>query len=522
MTSSSSFNKITFNCDVMIHIYKFLNIGDQLRLAQVDENQRSIFLQFVSPVKYKKFKVIQFEGDYIVSDDTDTDRILLRNSRDLEEFLQFYGNNVYEFLVRVKLNDRNFSELFENTSPRMEFFKNLVKFKIYCRRITVDDIVKVVNNMPNLEELQLHAVIIETEQSNGCITRAIVKELLRLQSPLHLKQLKIITKAPFSLKGSTSLVPMLNSFRNLNILDIDHFCNEMVIVLESLTQLHQLTLRSTDFSEEPSVILPPNITTLHLIDCVGILLEHIQQFLHENLNPKLIEFVAIKTYFRVKEFKELHISSRIKTLNIGSFDLNQFRSPFVENSALENLNLGTFHAKNLTMNTLHNLKNLKMLSLQITLPDEGFYVIRILQELPLLRELVVRHATSSWPSLRAVVTSVTSLKILSFQNSDTILGFWFDMFSLNPKLELQLRLNTDDPNRLQFLIEHENFPRNLRKIEVCGFTVDFYLSCIFPDCNKLRKNFKSVLKTINYNIDDYEPLYHLERKCNIIMSRYKK
>ncbi|XP_073837951.1 uncharacterized protein isoform X2 [Musca autumnalis] len=313
--------------------------------------------------------------------------------------------------------------------------------------------------------------------------------------------------------SSTSLVPMLNSFRNLNILDIDHYCNEMVSVFESLTQLHQLTLRSTDFSEEPSVILQPNITTLHLIDCVGILLEHIQQFLHENLNPKLIEFVAIKTYFRVKEFKELHISSRIKTLNIGSFDLNQFRSPFVKNSALENLNLGTFHAKNLTMNILHNLKNLKMLSLQITLPDEGFYVIRILQELPLLRELVVLHATSAWPSLRAVVSSVTSLKILSFLNSDPILGFWFNMFSLNPKLELQLRVNTDDPNRLQNLIQHENFPRNLRKIEVCGFTVD---------CNKLRKNFKSVLKTINYNIDDYEPLYHLERKCNIIMSRYKK
>ncbi|XP_073837952.1 uncharacterized protein isoform X3 [Musca autumnalis] len=134
-------------------------------------------------------------------------------------------------------------------------------------------------------------------------------------------------------------------------------------------------------------------------------------------------------------------------------------------------------------------------------------------KLPLLRELVVLHATSAWPSLRAVVSSVTSLKILSFLNSDPILGFWFNMFSLNPKLELQLRVNTDDPNRLQNLIQHENFPRNLRKIEVCGFTVD---------CNKLRKNFKSVLKTINYNIDDYEPLYHLERKCNIIMSRYKK
>ncbi|XP_073839352.1 uncharacterized protein [Musca autumnalis] len=548
--ASASFNKIVFNCDVMIHIYKFLNIGDQLRLAQADENLRSIFLQFISPITFNKLEIYQYdEENYILSKDTDADCILIRNSRDLEEFQKFYGCSVYDLVAHIRL--------------RMEFFENLRILQwYYVGDFTIDDMVQITNNLPKLEELQVYARNFEIEPTNHCIAPAIVKELLRLAKlkklvvnislSCHIKFkdfYEIVTQLPLEIietnlpilfdsddnefefqqsplplmqletgnKGiDRSYISMLNNFPNLNILNIKECSNEMLRALRRLTQLHQLTIWNTDFGEEENVILPPNLTTLHLISCKGLLLLHLQQFLHENSNPKLIEFVAHGTDFRTKEFKELHISPRIKTLNTGSFDLNQFRSPFVENSALENLTLqGQFGIGHLALDTLLNLRNLKKLSLSLTLPEEGFSVIRILQELPLLRELIVRETifkSSSFPSLQAVVTSVTCLKISCYKSSDDIMGFWFDMFSLNPELELQMHV-IKTPSKLQNLIQHEKFPRNLRKIQICGFTVD---------CNKLRNHFESVLKTINYNIYDYEPFYPFQRKCNIIMSRNKK
>ncbi|XP_073843348.1 uncharacterized protein [Musca autumnalis] len=572
--SATNFNKIASNCDVMIHIYKFLNFVDQLRLAQVDEYLRSIFLQYIWPISYNKLRVIEFDDDYIISNETDADRILFRNATDLKEFLKFYGKNV--------------NDLFTDTPLQMDFFRNLIKLKCHIQRVTVDDMVQLTNALPNLEELQVYAYRFETRQRNACIARGIVAELLRF---LKLKKLKlnidhfnckmkfkdfweIVTKLPleimelnipiifdsddneFELQQSPlplmqleittigndgRFLAMLNSFRNLKVLTIRlKYHKEMASALVSLTQLHQLTIYATDFCEVTNLILPPNITRLHLYHCYGLSLENLQQFLDEHSYPKLIEFVTIGTYFRVKEFKQLHISSRIKTLNIESFDLSQFHSPFVANSALENLtlhpaddfvfgipliklnsisnchNLHTLdvQGQQLALDTLLNLRNLKKLSLHVILPEQGFYIIRILQELPLLRELVVQQfATSPSPSLQAVVTSVCSLKIFCLEHSSPLLGFWFDIFTLNPQLELQLQIDISGTQTLQDLIENEKFPRNLRKIQICGFTVD---------CNKLRNNFETVLSTIKYSIEEYDSDNPSERKCNIIMSRNKK
>ncbi|XP_073837975.1 uncharacterized protein [Musca autumnalis] len=457
--TSTSFDTIAFNCDVMIHIYEFLNFGDQLRLAQVDVNLRNIFLQFISPISSNKLKAIKFDENYIVSNDTDAGRILIQNSRDFEEFLQIYGKNVCDFSVRNSRDNQKFGDLFTDTPLRMEFFKNIVKLKFYMHRFTINDMAQLTNNLPNLEELQLEISEFENEQPNDCsITAVIFNELLRL--------------------------------------------------------------------ENVTTILPPNITTLHLERCTNLCLDHLQQLLHEKSNPKLIEFAAFRTEFRVKEFKELQISSRIKILDIRSFNLDQFRSPFAENSALEKLtleeaedlrfvdttssyvrlnsisfchNLHTLdmYQQNLAFDTLLILRNLRKLMLFLVLPEQEEYIIRILQELPLLRELVVRpYETIACLSLRAVVTSVTSVKIIYIKLSDDALGFWLDMFSLNPQLELEIRIeyDCDEPIALQYLIEHEKFPRKLRKIQIYGFTVD---------CNDLRNN-KSAFQTINNFIEYYE------------------
>ncbi|XP_073836873.1 uncharacterized protein isoform X2 [Musca autumnalis] len=540
-----TFYKIAFNSDVMIHIYKLLSFGDQLRLAQVDANLRSIFLQYISPICYNKLTVRKLErGYYMVSNGMDTDRSWIQNSSDFEQFQQFYGSTV--------------CDLFAYIPVRMEFFKNLVKLDCYyIYTITQDAMVQLTNNLPNLEELQVYAVEFETEPPNDCIARAIVNELLRFPKLKKLVLNVLICSYEIKFKDFYEIVTQLP----LEIIEINfpilfdtddnelelqqsplplmqletECCNEMLRALNRLTQLHQLTICNTDFCEEANIILPPNLTALHLDHCFGLLLDHLQQFLQEKSYSKLIEFVTIGTDFRIKEFKELHISSRIKILNIEGFNLNQFHSPFVENSALENLtwhgfgrrfamfnsislchNLHTLDMRSgyLALETLLNCTNLKKLSLDRIMPDQEFYVIHILQDLPLLRELVVQQIVkSSCTSLQAVVTCVSSIKIIGFEHFDDILGFWFDMFSLNPQLELQLQCDVHDRNRLQYLTQHEKFPRNLRKIQIFGFTVD---------CSKLRNNFESVWKTISYPLEDYENDHPYRSECNIIMSRNTK
>ncbi|XP_073843541.1 uncharacterized protein isoform X1 [Musca autumnalis] len=570
--SSTNFNDFASNCDVMIHIYKFLNVGDQLRLAQVNGKLRNLFLQYIWSISYNKLTIIEYEYLlYAASNCMDKDRILYLNSSDLEEFLTFYGNNV--------------NGLYTNTRLRMEFFRNLIELK-YCNKgVILNEMTQLSNTSPNLEVLQVYDHGLEFLPPNYFITRGTVTQLLRFvklkklvlyiigfrckikfkdfwvivtklpleilelyipilfdsddnefefqQSPLPLKQLEITTVG-----NDGRFFSMLNSFRNLKVLTTRlQYTNEVANALKCLTQLHQLTLNHSNFNEEANVILPPNITILHLKYCDGLLLVHLQQFLHEDSNPKLTEFIAIETDFRVKEFKELQISSRIKILNIEHFDLNQFRTPFVENSALENLTLHSaegvgsgihfvrlntisfcrnlhtldMHGQNLALDTLVNLKNLKKLSLDLISADQGFYIIRILLELPLLQELAVRELASLiCPTLQAVVTSINCIKIFCFKPPGPTIGFWFDMFSLNPQLELQMRIAELDRETLQNLIQNEKFPSNLRKIKFFGLPVD---------CSELRNNCESVWKRLHYLIYDYEDHYTNGRKCNIIMSR---
>ncbi|XP_073836874.1 uncharacterized protein isoform X3 [Musca autumnalis] len=361
-----TFYKIAFNSDVMIHIYKLLSFGDQLRLAQVDANLRSIFLQYISPICYNKLTVRKLErGYYMVSNGMDTDRSWIQNSSDFEQFQQFYGSTV--------------CDLFAYIPVRMEFFKNLVKLDCYyIYTITQDAMVQLTNNLPNLEELQVYAVEFETEPPNDCIARAIVNELLRF--------------------------PKLK---------------------------------------------------------------------------KLVLNVLICSYeIKFKDFYEIVTQLPLEIIEINF--------PILFDTDDNELELQ-----------------------QSPLP-----LMQLETDLPLLRELVVQQIVkSSCTSLQAVVTCVSSIKIIGFEHFDDILGFWFDMFSLNPQLELQLQCDVHDRNRLQYLTQHEKFPRNLRKIQIFGFTVD---------CSKLRNNFESVWKTISYPLEDYENDHPYRSECNIIMSRNTK
>ncbi|XP_073841200.1 uncharacterized protein [Musca autumnalis] len=475
--TSSDFNKISSNCDVMMKIFELLDTNDQVRLASVNNVLRRIFLDVICSINYETLKIMQFprlfHSNYIVSNNSCIDRIVVYGDKALEKFIKCWGEIVYELTT-------------ESPVP-MCYFPNLIKLKCEFERVSAEDIAQIVVNLPNLKDLDISA---------------------------------------YKCKKTGE--------------------EEVLITHEfgALTQLKHLTICNTEFSYSTrSITLPPNLTTLHLIECENLTFDVLQELLGENSQPQLTEFVSTDTSFDIREFKELKISSRIKTLNIKNFDLEQFRSPFVTNSTLEQLTLYKpfnwrdkglhsirlscltycqqlhtldVYGQYLSLDTLLYLTNLKKLSIYVSVPEQWSYITRILQELPSLRELEVRQNSNvrgPYPPLPpAVVTNVIDVKVKTpnFRTRWTY-DFWFDMFSLNPQLELQMDIRIDGHKCLRDFVRSRKFPKDLRKIIIHGFT---------NDVDKVKYDSKSVYEfKIFYFADENEFEIDDQDEYNVILSR---
>ncbi|XP_073838767.1 uncharacterized protein [Musca autumnalis] len=578
--ASSDSNKIFSNCDVMIKIFKLLKSRDQVRLASVNNALRRIFLDFICPINYETLKIMKFprriQAKYIVSNNSCIDRIVVYGDEALVKFLKRWGEIVYELTT-------------ERPVP-MNYFPNLIKLTCEFVRLTVEDIAQLVVNLPNLKDIDISAY--KCKKTDDYISEEIVKELLRFRNLKRLKlqicedsckikfkdfreiatkqqldilELNVVISPednemepllpPPSLKqlaviafteNPGKFLSLLKTFEHLKTLKVE-FVGEMEVPITNefgeLTQVKHLTICKTSFPySQQSLILPPNLTTLHLRECDNLTLDILQEILDENSQPQLTEFVSMDTSFDISEFKELKISSKIKTLNIKNFDLEQFRSPFVTNSTLEQLTLyKTFYwrykglysiqlscltycqqlhtldvyGQYLSLDTLLYLTNLKKLSIYVSVPAQWSYITRILQELPSLRELEVRQNSNVrgpyTPLPPAVVTNVIDVKVKTpdFHTSWTY-DFWFDMFSLNPQLELEMDIRIYGHKCLRDFVRCRKFPKDLHKIIINGFN---------NDVERVKRDSKSVYHEIFYFTDENEYEIIDPDDCNIIMSR---
>ncbi|XP_073836021.1 uncharacterized protein [Musca autumnalis] len=578
--ASSDFNKISSHCDVIIKIFKFLDTRDQVMLATVNNTLRRIFLDMVCPINYETLIIKRFHrlihANYIVSNNNCTNRHTVYGDDGLLKFLGCWGEIVHELTT-------------DNPVP-MNYFPNLIKLNCEFERLIAEDITQLVVNLPNLEDLEISAQ--KCKKTGDYMSADIIQELLRLTNLKRLElstsddscnitfkdfreivtklQLDILELKVGILPESNELEPLLpppslkhlavtvdtenpgtflnvlKNFDNLKTLEIEFVGEEMEPITNefgALTQLKNLSIFNTEFPYSTrSLILPPNLATLRLIDCQNLTFDALQEFLDENSQPQLTELFAMGTSFRIREFKELKISSKIKNLFIKNFDLEQFRSPFVTNSALEQLELCNSHnlridaldsirlssltfcqklhtldvfGQYLSLDTLLCLTNLKKLSIYVPVPEQWLYITRILQELSSLRELKVHqvlHRPGPYPPLPpAVVTNVVDLKVKTPRpDTSFTYDFWLDMFSLNPQLELKMNISLYGRKRLRDFIECEKFPKDLKKIIIHGFT---------KDVDEVKRDSKSVYDDIHYftDLNEYEVLDPDE--YNIIMSR---
>lgn len=520
MAASHCFDRIASNDDVMIYIYNFLNFGDQLRLAKVNADLGRIFRHHIWPMDYDQLKLIEFDDVYIVSNGTtDTDRKLLPTRFDLLSFLHFYGDSVSELSIDL-------------TVLPVSFLRNVVKLNCHVAN-GGGSIGELVSRLPDLEDLQMDFDEDQPGAKIQILLRLVKLKTLRLrhitvslkafwkiatQLPLEILELGLspqISARSHSLKphGQNSalreltiseqridnkMLTLLSKFENLEVLTISlrgRFSSEML----ALQKLNRLTIEYSDFSLMSYLKLPPNLETLHLRHCAELSLDELQQFLHEHSKPRLIEFVSVGTPFGIKTIRDIQISSHLQRLDIEGLDMDQFREPFAKNSALQNLslhpstgfiiginfitirslkfcqNLHTLDmaGQHLALDTLLNLRNLQRISLHLILPNQWFYLMSILQELPLLRYIKVQQIRSS-DSIPPppVMTNIENLMIFNLVSCDeATLGFWFDMFSINPQLQLHLSVHLESCTDVHRLIHHEKFPKLLRKIQICGFTL---------------------------------------------------
>ncbi|XP_037821646.1 uncharacterized protein LOC119610482 [Lucilia sericata] len=137
------FDKLATNLEIMQSIFQHLNFEEQLRLAQVSQQLKYIFRNFIWKVDYAKICIIKHPPNFHVKNETDLNKLKL-TATEFAEFLRHYGNDIKELDEKCDpwLDIRKFPNLtslsYSNmtlTKPQIQcvvrYCKNLEKFRMY-------------------------------------------------------------------------------------------------------------------------------------------------------------------------------------------------------------------------------------------------------------------------------------------------------------------------------------------------------------------------------------------------------
>ncbi|XP_073839738.1 uncharacterized protein [Musca autumnalis] len=331
---------------------------------------------------------------------------------------------------------------------------------------------------------------------------------------------------------------LLKIIENLRFLTIDfryeHLTNQLWMeLLQTFKQLTYLKISKAVFNEISKFVLPSNLTTFYIEYSKGLTHQNLKEVLENT--PQLIEFISMGTYYQSKQEREstIQISPLIEYLHVENLDNCPFQalSEHTGHSALKNVTLYVTNQFNLTsrlrfrgpnlptydmaLNNLLQFQKLQTLTIKLRLPSQWSNLFAVLQKLPLLQQLTIRlqEQGGEIPTLPAAITTdVRELNIYYITRAEWSPDFWYDMFSNNPQMKLQMSIYLHEKDMLQRLLEMKNFPQYLRTIEIAGFTVD---------CAELRNNFEETLKTFKYDFIDMEFGDFEKLIYNIVLSRRK-
>lgn len=336
-----------------------------------------------------------------------------------------------------------------------------------------------------------------------------VRELEELiyKNKISLKKLSISTTSQ-SQQWSRRYKLYFKIFENLqtlNLISLDKLDDATLSTLSTCcANLTELTIECSSFNKILNFSIPEKVTKFSLLHCKGLNSKNLQQLLSK---PHIIEFISHGVQYMFMEMFHLEkISASIERLDIDSLDLHKL-SKFCgrKNENVKHLklyngkcgqnseiyksytpailttsfgNLQTLEMEHecgeLPLNSLQQLKHLRLLKTFIDLPSQWSYLGELLK-LASLHELIIilREYQNDVVPPKAFATKVKSLKVDYKVYCDSNLEFFLDLFRQNNYMKLSFFCWHSHPKDiLKDIVTHPYF--KLRKIIVCGFTIGKY------------------------------------------------
>lgn len=370
--SASYFDQIFDNCDIMIYIYKLLNMDDQWRLSCVNQSLRNIFETYIVRETFHTMTIYNRNRYvYVLTNHTGVNRLCITHA-DLYELVQSCSADVKELILtcHVSLSWR-------------KHFQNLRHLQCNWSELTIEDLGLIAEHLKQLESLHLEEFDCENQEDAIVDILLKIKNLKRLglyhdqrnkytikyrnihRLFTHLKlelfktvsevvlpnddimviqklttnscQLKeLALKSTFDPnKWSQNYSSFLSNFSNLKQLDIspkdkmtDNIFNSLA---QTCTHLETLSMRRGYFNHLDYIILPPKLQNLILWDCRFLSTTNLIQFLN---GPTLKKFSSICTRY-YGERRDFTISPNIQSLRIDYMNMELFKSIYANNLNLK-------------------------------------------------------------------------------------------------------------------------------------------------------------------------------------------
>uniref|UniRef100_T1PGE2 F-box n=1 Tax=Musca domestica TaxID=7370 RepID=T1PGE2_MUSDO len=290
----------------------------------------------------------------------------------------------------------------------------------------------------------------------------------------------------------------------------------LLALARTCRNLETMKISCSNFHNIQDFHLPPNLKELTLHSCKNLSCDNLRQLLC-NAQSQISKFTSTDTLYE-GQLPELDISPSIEILNIDSVSSIKFRSlhhlkeltwyddypsPYIlassGNSLKSCISLQSLHIKSgiLPMDWIVNLENLHTISIGESMYNIDWSYFASLLRHPTLRNLSVEDqryrsllCERSDPPAEEIVTQLTSLKI-SLPTFRKALDFWLHLLETNVQLTLTCNHFIHFEEFLHQLLDNENFPSNLRNIEIWDIPLN---------CSKLRRSFDHMMNKFMFDV----------------------
>ncbi|XP_059226952.1 uncharacterized protein LOC131998549 [Stomoxys calcitrans] len=391
----------------------------------------------------------------------------------------------------------------------------------------------------NVECLQLKAYI----QPDGSIIKADNK----VTRPLQLKELDIAASFD-ACQWSQNFPWFLSNLRNLHSLKIKitpHNITEEILnkIAETCQQLEIFHIHHSSFENISQFPLAHSLRELHLKHCRGLTLNIIEMIL--NSKTELKKFSCHDADYVGPMEKCLPILNSLEALDVEGVATEKFSMPEQPHGSLRELtwyrqSYFKDHRDILSPLTLTLQQHLHTLNVK-----EGQIALRILREMKALRKLFMPHPFPllQWPYIVELLKHSSLLELtiqtplgassekkaklevpqqgfaihikrlqLPLDLLDEALDFWLDLLKANDQLSLICCKFAphDMESFLKRLINHPKFPKAIKTMDICCFTVD---------CNSLRYNYDEMVAHLQRIVTNYYGYEYSDEVFRLILQR---